>query len=367
MAARRTLDGIIFGLVLCLSALGLLMIYSTSAVISQRQYGHPYHFLQRQGVWLVVGLAVMVFLMRVDYRRLRSGLATGIPLALTAGLLLLALFSAPINYTNRWVRLGPLTIQPSELAKLTLLIFMAWVLTRGRASLDELKGPVLICLATIAAIVALVAIEPDLGTAITIAAIAFSVLFAAGIHWGYIAFPAALMGAGGVIMLLTTEYQWDRYKTYIDRVLGRSVDLSGAGYQATQSVIAIASGGLTGRGLGEGAQKLYFLPYPHTDFIFSNIGEELGFIGAAGVVVAFLFLMARGLEIAARVPDRFLSLLAFGATVMIVGQALINIGVCLALLPTKGLPLPFLSYGGSSLVTSLAAAGLMMNASQYKT
>lgn len=367
MAARRSFDGIIFGLVLCLSALGLVMIYSTSAVISQRQFGHPYHFLQRQGAWLVIGLAVMAIIMKTDYRRLKNGWAVGIPLLLTTGLLLWALFIPPINNTHRWVRLGSLTIQPSEPAKLTLTLFMAWVLSRSGAGLQELRGPLLVCLATIAAVVSLVAIEPDLGTAITISAISFAVLFGAGIHWGYIAAPAALMGAGGGIMLLTTDYQWDRVSTFLDRLMGRGVDLTGAGYQASQSVIAISSGGLTGRGLGEGAQKLYFLPYPHTDFIFSSVGEELGLMGAAGVVVAFLLLMARGLEISARVHDRFLSLMAFGATVMLVGQAFINIGVCLALLPTKGLPLPFLSYGGSSLVTSLAAAGLMINASQYKT
>jgi cell division protein FtsW len=288
-------------------------------------------------------------------------------MAITGLLLLAALWSAPINNARRWVRIGGFTIQPSEMAKLSLLIFMAWILTQGRSKLLELRGPVLGCLATIAVVVALVAIEPDMGTAITIGAIGFAVLFAAGIHWGYIAVPASLMGAVGIVMMLTTDYQWERFKTFIDQLLGRPVDLTGAGYQAEQSVIAIASGGVTGRGLGGGVQKLFFLPYPHTDFIYSNVAEELGLAGAAGLLVAFLILMARGFGIAARVPDRFLALLAFGATVTIVGQAFINIGVCLALLPTKGLPLPLISYGGSNLVTSLGAAGLLLNASQYKT
>ncbi|HXI04532.1 MAG TPA: putative lipid II flippase FtsW [Candidatus Saccharimonadales bacterium] len=367
MAARRSYDVIIFVLVLVLSTVGLIMIYSASAVISQRQFGQPYHFLQRQAAWLVVGFAVMAALMRMDYRRLRNPWVAGVPLAIAGILLLGALFSAPINSTSRWVRLGPLTIQPSEPAKLALLLFMAWVLSRSRPGVRELRGPVLVCLASMAAVAVLVAIEPDMGTAMTIAAVSFAMLFAAGIHWVYIASPAAMMSLGGIVLLLTNAYQRARLRSFWELWFGNGADLTGSGYQASQSVIAIATGGLTGRGLGEGAQKLFFLPYPHTDFIFSNVGEELGFIGAAGVVLAFLILLARGLRIAASVPDRHLALLAFGVTVMLAGQAAINIGVCLALLPTKGLPLPFLSYGGSSLVTSMAGAGLLLNASQYKT
>ncbi len=367
MAAKRSFDGILFVLIMLLPAVGLVMIYSTSAVISQREFGDPYHFFKRQAAWLILGFTVMAILMRLDYRRLNNRWVAGMPMAATTLLLLWALFSPPINNTNRWVRIGPLTIQPSELAKLTLIVFLAWIICSSRSSLTELRGPILACLATVAAVAALVAIEPDMGTAITITAISFALLFAAGIHWGFIAGPAALMTAGGVIMLLTTDYQWVRLRAFYDLWFGEGGDLSGSGYQASQSVIAIASGGLTGRGLGEGAQKLFFLPYPHTDFVFSTIGEELGFLGATAIVAAFLILLWKGLRIAAGVPDRFLALVAFGAAVMLAGQAFINIGVCLALLPTKGLPLPFLSYGGSSLVTSMAAAGLLLNASQYKT
>ncbi len=366
MAAKRSFDGILFVVVMLLPALGLLMVYSTSAVIAQREYGDPYYFFKRQAVWLLLGITVMALLMRLDYRRLNGRLAAAVPMAATAMLLLWALFSAPVNRTNRWVRLGPMTLQPSEVAKLTLVIFLAWIICSSRSSLTELRGPILACLASVAAVAALVAIEPDMGTAITITSISFALLFAAGIHWGFIAAPVALMSVGGVVMLLTTDYQWDRLRAFYDLWFGEGGDLSGSGYQASQSVIAIASGGLTGRGLGEGAQKLFFLPYPHTDFVFSTIGEELGFLGAVAVVAAFLILLWRGLRVAAGVPDRFLALIAFGTTVMLAGQAFINIGVCLALLPTKGLPLPFLSYGGSSLVTSLAAAGLLLNASQYK-
>lgn len=361
MAATRSFDRVIFTVVMFLCAFGLVMIYSASAVISQRTFGHPYHFLFRQIAALAIGIVGMVLLMRMDYRRLqRPWVARGL-LAATVVLLLGALTSPPMNNTHRWVRLAGLSIQPSELAKLAILVFLADLIARRHADLSELRGPLLGSLAASGVVVALVAVQPDLGTALAISAIAFSVLFAAGLRWRFIVVPGLVAAAALAASVALTGYQGERIRNFLhpDR------DPSGAGYQVKQSRLAIASGGMAGRGLGEGGQKLFFLPYPHTDFVFSNLGEELGFVGTLTVVAAFLVLMGRGLIVSARAPNLYLSLVAFGVTVMIVGQAFINMGVCLGILPAKGLPLPFMSYGGSSLVTSLVASGLLLNASQY--
>jgi len=361
MAAKRSFDPVIFSLVLFLSAGGLLMIYSASAVISQRQFGSPYHFLRQQAVALVAGLVGMALLMKIDYRRLQSPWLTRGLYALTLLLLVLALASAPMNGTHRWLRLPGLSFQPSELAKLAVLLFLTDLIARRHAEIGGPKGPVLGSLIAAGVVVALVAVQPDLGTALSIALLTGAILFAAGLKWRYLLIPALAVGLVVGVSVLFNDYQRGRIATF----LNPEADPGGAGYQVRQSRLAVASGGVVGRGLGEGGQKLFFLPYPHTDFIFSNIGEELGLIGTLTVVVAFLVLMVRGLFVAARAPDLHLSLLACGVTVMLVGQAMINMGVCLGILPAKGLPLPFISYGGSSLVTSLLASGVLLNASQY--
>lgn len=361
MAAKRSFDRIIFSLVIFLSAGGLLMVYSASALISQRQFGHPFHFLLRQGLAMLLGFAAMAVLMRTDYRRLQNPWVARFPLALSLFLLLLALASAPINGTHRWLRFIGFSFQPSELAKVALIVFMADLLARRRDELRELRGPVLGCLVATGVVVALVLRQPDLGTALTIAMLGLAVLFASGTRWRYVLAPVLAVAVVGGFMLWNNPYQWTR----VEQFLYPDKDPGGAGYHVNQSELAIASGGIQGRGLGGGAQKLFFLPYPQTDSIFANIGEELGLIGTLTVVIAFLLLMIRGLTVAARAPNLYLSLIAFGVTVMLVSQAFVNMSVCLALLPAKGLPLPFVSYGGSSMLMSLTASGLLLNASQH--
>ncbi len=361
MAAKRSFDRVIFSVVIFLSAGGLLMIYSASAVISQRQFGHPYRYLAQQALALGIGLAGMVVLMRMDYRRLQRPWARWGLFGFTLCLLVMALVSAPVNGTHRWVRVAGFSLQPAEPAKLAILIFIADLIARRRGDLVKMRGPMIGCLIATGVVVALVAVQPDLGSALSIAMLAGAVLFAAGLRWRYLIVPTVVVVAAAAVSVAMTGYQRDRIWAF----LNPEGDPSGAGYQVRQSRLAVASGGLTGRGLGEGAQKLFFLPYPHTDFVFSNIGEELGLVGTLTVVAAFVVLMARGLVVSARAPDLYLSLLACGVTVMLVGQALINMGVCLGMLPAKGLPLPFLSYGGSSLVTSLFASGMLLNASQH--
>jgi len=361
MAAKRSFDPVVFSLVVFLSAGGLLMIYSASAVISEKQFGHPYHFLRQQAVALIAGLIGMVLLMKIDYRRLQSPWVTRGLYASALVLLVLALAGAPTNGTHRWLRFLGVSVQPSELAKLAVLLFLCDLVARRHSEIGEMKGPLLGCLIASGVVVVLVAVQPDLGTALSIAMITGAVLFAAGLKWRYLVVPAMAIGLAVGVSVLLNDYQRGRIATF----LSPEADPGGAGYQVRQSRLAVASGGVFGRGLGEGGQKLFFLPYPHTDFIFSNIGEELGLIGTLAVVAAFLVLMVRGLLIAARAPDLHLSLLACGVTVMLVAQAFINMGVCLGVLPAKGLPLPFISYGGSSLVTSLLASGVLLNASQY--
>jgi len=361
MAAKRSFDRVIFSLVVFLSAGGLLMVYSASAVISQKQFGHPYHFLQHQLIALLVGMVCMVGIMRMDYRWLSKPWVARIPYLAALVLLVMALASSPVNGTHRWVRLMGFSFQPSELMKIGLLLFVADLLARRRDELQELKGPVLGCLIATGVAVALVALQPDLGTALAIAMVGIFVLFGAGLKWRFILIPLLVMGIAGGAMILTNDYQMKRIVTF----LNPSGDPEGAGYQVRQSVLAVASGGVVGQGLGEGGQKLFFLPYPHTDFIFSNIGEELGLLGTMTVVIAFLVLMARGLRAASRAPNFHLSLVAYGVTVLLAGQAFINMGVCLEMLPAKGLPLPFISYGGSSLLMSCVASGLLLNTSQY--
>jgi len=361
MAAKRSFDPVIFSLVVFLSAGGLLMIYSASAVISQRQFGSPYHFLRQQAFALVAGFLGMAAMMKIDYRHLRSPWLTRGLYALTLALLVMALAGAPTNGTHRWLRLPGISLQPSELAKLAVLIFLTDLLARRHAELGELRGPILGSLIAVGIVVALVAVQPDLGTALSIALLTGAILFAAGLKWRFLLVPAVAVTLVVGVSVLFNGYQRGRIATF----LNPDGDPGGAGYQIRQSRLAVASGGLLGRGLGEGGQKLFFLPYPHTDFIFSNIGEELGLLGTLTVVAAFVTLLARGLFVAARAPDLHLSLLACGVTVMLVGQAFINMGVCLGILPAKGLPLPFISYGGSSLVVSLLASGVLLNASQY--
>lgn len=369
MAAKRSFDRVIFILVVLLSACGLLMVYSASALVSQRDFGHPYHFLQRQGLAMILGFLCMVGLMRMDYRRLQNSWISWVPLAGSVLLLIIALLSPPVNGTHRWIRIAGLSIQPSELAKVALLIFLADLLARRRGDRGELRGPVLGCLVATGILVALVAMQPDLGTSLCLALLGVTALFASGVRMRYVLVPVLVVGIAGAAMVATNDYQWQRLKEWrlVQIVFGTQPDPEGAGYQVNQSVLAVGAGGVSGRGLGEGGQKLFFLPYPHTDFIYSNIGEELGFFGSMGVVVAFLLLMVRGLQVAARAPSLHLSLLAFGVTVMLVTQAFINMGVCLDLLPPKGLPLPFISYGGTSMLASLAASGLLLNASQHAT
>ncbi len=363
MPRKLVFDRILFVAIALLCTAGLTMVYSASAVIGAEQYGSPYHFLIRQAMAMALGLAVMAVLMRVNYRALASGPVVYLVFGLTALMLVGALLSPAVNGTHRWLRLGPLSLQPSEIAKLALVVLLAWRLQRDPEEVNSVQKTLAPSLVLAGFLIFLVALQPDLGTAVSLAVLTGALLFAAGVRARFL---AGLATAGLVAMLLLVPlrgYQLQRLTAFLDP----DADPLGAGYQVRQSTISVGAGGAAGRGLGEGQQKLFFLPYPYTDFIYSVIGEELGLAGAGSVAALFLVVLWRGLRVAARAPDLFGSYLACGLTVLLVAQAMINMGVALGMLPAKGLPLPFVSYGGSSLVAGLAAAGLLLNVSQYSS
>jgi cell division protein FtsW len=363
-------DGWLFGVTLALCLLGTVMIFSASAVTAEHQYGHSYIFLLRQAAWLIIGLAGMFALMRTDYRKLREPAVVFPTVCVVLLMLVGAFFLDKTHATHRWIRLGPVGIQPSELAKLAVILHLAWFLDLKRRRTVALKfckkdfletilpaaGPVFLC-------VGLVLLQPDLGTSVDILIVATAVLFVAGLSWKWIVAGAA--AALPVLYLLITHvsYRQARLTAFLDP----SSDPQGAGFQLLQSLIAVGSGGFTGVGLMESKQKLFYLPEAHTDFIYAVICEELGFIGAILVIGLFAVYGWRGMRAAFSAPDSFGRLLALGITTMVLSQALINFAVVLGMMPTKGIPLPFISYGGSSLLAMLLATGVLLNISQQAT
>ena len=367
MPRRLENDRWLFGVTLVLCLFGAVMILSASAVTAEQQYGHSYIFLLRQAAWLLLGLGGMFVLMRTDYRKLREP-AVIYPVVCVVLLMLVGVFFLDKSHaTHRWIKFGPVNIQPSELAKLAVILYLAWFLDlkrRSKAQMEFCKddfvqtilpaaGPILIC-------VVLVLLQPDLGTAIDIVLVATAILYVAGLSWKWVATGAA--AAIPVLYLLITQVSYRQAR--LMAFLHPDSDPQGAGFQLLQSLIAVGSGGFTGVGLMESKQKLFYLPEAHTDFIYAVICEELGFIGAMIVIVLFVVYGWRGMRAAFSAPDGFGKLLALGITAMVLSQALINFAVVLGMVPTKGIPLPFISYGGSSLLVMLLATGVLLNISQ---
>ena len=299
--------------------------------------------------------------MSVDYRRLdRPPLIVG-GLALVTIALVAVLFRAPINGARRWIDLGLMSVQPSEFTKVGLVVALAALLSRREGEIDHPTRTLLPVFGLLALFSGLVLLQPDFGTAFTYFAIAAAMLFSPGLRLKYFAIAALLIVPTLTAYVWSAQYRRDRILAF----LHPETDPLGKGFHAIQSLIAVGTGGVTGLGLGHGKQKLFFLPYPYTDFIYAIVGEELGLIGCVVVLALFGFLFARGVRAAANAPDSFGRLLGIGFSVMIVVQALVNISVVLSLLPTKGIPLPFLSYGGSALWADLLAVGILLNLSQH--
>ncbi len=349
---------VLFVTVVSLVLLGVVMVLSASAAVSITESGSAWSLFQRQLLWVGVGFAAMLVAMRVDYRRLE---VLAVP-AVVGSVLLLALVKVPgvgltANGATRWLGVGPLTFQPSEVAKFGVILFIAELLSRPARAADNTRITFRPIVVVTGFVVVLLASQPHLGAILVVGAITVSMLFFAGTPLPHLS--GLVLGGGAVAagMVLSTEWRRARFLAFRDPWADPSV----FGYQPLQSLHAITVGGISGVGLGASRAKWGFLPYAHTDFIFAIIAEELGLIGAATVLFAFLTFGVAGLVTALRAPDRFGMLLALGITVWIVVQALLNLGAVMSLLPVMGVTLPFLSFGGSSLVVSMAAVGVLMN------
>lgn len=361
MARKLKSDKVLFLATLLLVCVSVVMVYSASAALAMQRYDQPYFFLIRQTMWAALGLAAMSVAMRLDYRTYREPRFIWMSLGVVVFLLVAVLFSRPINGSSRWFGIGGIGIQPSELAKLCAIFFMAELLDRRMSRINDLGYSLLPVALVIGVLVGLILAEPDLGTAVILLTIVAAMVFAAGLSYRYVV-GAILCGLPVLyIVLMSKQYRRDRLMAFWDPWR----DPLGDGFQIIQSLIAVGSGGVLGRGLMRGVQKLFYLPEPHTDFIYSVIGEELGLVGATVVLICFLVITWRGLRVATSAPDRFGTFLAIGLTMMIGVQALLNISVVLGLVPNKGIPLPFVSAGGSSLVISLLGMGILLNVSQH--
>ncbi len=348
---QRLLAFVTLGLV----AFGLVMVYSATSAAAAVGDGDPMSFLKRQAVYALLGVVVMVAAARFDYHRLRY---LAFPLLLVAlGLCAAVLAVGPeINGARRWFLLGPASFQPSELAKLALCLFAAVYLARRRPprTLGELVKPLGLLTAIFCGLILL---EPDLGTTITLSGMMLAVFLVAGVPVRLLLAAALLAGAMGMLAIWVEPYRRARVFSFVDPWS----DAQGSGFQIVQAMIGIGSGGFTGAGLGEGVGKISYLPEAHTDMIFAVIGEELGLFGSVLVIGAFALFAVAGFRIALRCRDPFGKLLAAGLTALICGQAAINLAAVLGIAPLTGIPLPFVSYGGSSLVVLLAGAGILLN------
>jgi len=362
MARKLKSDRLLFIATVGLVCASLVMVYSSSAVLGLEQYkDRPTFFLFKQATFALLGFALMQVLMRVDYRRYRQPGLIWAVLGLTAFALVVVLFGPRINGARRWFNVAGVGVQPSEFAKIAVIFFVAAVLERRMDRIDDLRYSVLPVGVVLGGVVALIMLQPDLGTALSIIVIVGAMVFAAGINYRYIVGLMLVALPAAYIVLMSAGYRRRRIEVFLDPWK----DPLGDGFQVIQSLIAVGTGGVFGRGLMAGVQKLYYLPYPHTDFIYAVIGEELGLIGTTVILACFCVIAWRGLRTAMRAPDRFGAFLALGLTAMVVVQAFFNISVVLGLLPTKGIPLPFVSFGGSSLLMSMLGMGILLNVSQH--
>ena len=361
MARKLRSDKWLFTATLLLVCTSVVMVYSASAALGVDRANQQSLFLFKQGTWALLGLLLVQFVMRVDYRNYRQPVVIWTGLAIVAVALVAVLFGRPVKGATRWLNVGSLGIQPSELAKITVIIFIAALLERRMERVNEPAQALVPIGAVVGGLVGLILIQPDLGTSVCLIMIATVMIFSAGLSYKYIALMAAAAVPAIGILLLTAEYRMRRVVAFLDPW----ADPLGDGYQLIQSMIAVGVGGVFGSGLMDGAQKLFYVPEPHNDFIYSVISEELGFVGATVVVGCFCIITWRGLRTALRAPDRFGAFLAIGLTTMVAFQAFFNISVVLGLLPTKGIPLPFVSSGGSSLLINLVGMGILLNVSQH--
>jgi cell division protein FtsW len=357
MAKRVSVDRWLFTVTMLLVFVGLVMVFSASAVMARERFGSPYSFLSKQLMCAVAGLVAMLVTMRLDYKRYKHPAFVFSFMGVTTLLLISVFFLDRSHNTHRWIHAGGFSFQPSELAKPVLILFLAHFLETRANTMDDIRNTLLPAAAPVLVFLGLIVAQPDLGTAIACAGIASCILYVAGMrlrYFGY-AFAASLLPL--YFLIFHVKFRRDRILAFINPYADREK----AGFHIIQSLIAVGTGGITGTGLMEGKQKLFYLPEPHTDFIFAVTSEELGLVGAMFVVMLFAIFLWRGMRASWRTDDLFGRYLAVGITSMVVLQAFINMSVVLGMMPTKGIPLPLVSYGGSSLFVTLACIGVLLN------
>jgi len=359
MARTLKSDKTLFLATLLLAGASVFMVYTASAVPALGGPRAPYFFLLKQLAWVTLGVSLMLGVMRIDYHEYRRPRLIWTLLAVTVVGLLLVFFFPPVNYTRRWISFTGLSLQPSELAKLVAILFTAAVLERRMHRINDV-GYALLPIAVVAiGLAALIVKEPDFGTATVLVLVVMAVVFAAGLSYRYLGTTATILVIAAVLLILFAPYRLGRLQVFLDP----SIDPMGKGFQHIQSLVAIGSGGPLGKGIMAGV----YLPEAQSDFIYAVVGEELGLVGTTVILASFLLITWRGLRTALVAPDRFGTLLALGLTLMVAFQALVNMSVVIGLLPTKGIPLPFVSNGGSSLVINLVAMGILLNISQQSS
>ncbi len=344
--------------VLFLVGIGIVMIYSASSALAMKKYGSDYYFLKKQIVSGVLGIALLIACRHIPYRLYR---VMAYPLLAVALVTLLALKLTPLAYTaggsTRWLHLGPVTFQPSELARFAMVIYLAYSLSKKQEMIKAFAIGFVPHVVVLAVLSGLILLEPDFGSVAILAAVTWIMLFVGGVRLLHLSAALLVLLPAGFMLMMNASYRLKRIMTFLDPWQYSSDQ----GYQIVHSLMAFGTGGIWGTGIGRGYQKLFYLPEPHTDFIFSVIGEELGLVGVVVILALYGLVLYRGIRIARGAPDTFGALMALGLISAIGLQVCVNMGVALGLLPTKGLPLPFLSYGGTSLLLSMASVGILMN------
>jgi cell division protein FtsW len=357
MAKRVSVDRWLFTVTLLLVFVGLVMVFSASAVMARERFGSEYAFLSKQLVWAIAGLGVMVLAMRFDYTRYNRPALVFSLMGVTTLLLICVFFLDRSHNTHRWIHAGGFSFQPSELAKPVLILFLAHFLESRAKAMDDVRNTLVPAAAPVVIFLGLIVLQPDLGTAIACAGIAACILYVAGMRMRYFGYAFLASTVPLYYLIFHVAFRRDRIFAFLHPY----ADRQHAGFHIVQSLIAVGTGGITGTGLMEGKQKLFYLPEPHTDFIFANIAEELGLVGALFVVILFAIFLWRGMQASWSTKDLFGRYLAVGITSMVALQAFINISVVLGMMPTKGIPLPLVSYGGSSLFFTLVCVGVLLN------
>lgn len=353
-------DVVLLLMVVALTSFGVVMVYSASSVMAAKNFHDGAYFLKRQGLFALIGFAAALVAMRVDYQIWRK---LAVPLLLVSLVLLVAVLipgiGGKVKGASRWIRLPGFNLQPSEFTKIALILYLAYSIDKKQDRIRSLSAGFLPYMVVLMILLGLLLKQPDLGAALTLAAVTILMLFAAGTRLVFILGSAMVALPFVAYLVITSSYRLKRIKAF----LNPEQDPTGIGWQIIQSKYAFGAGGVFGQGLGEGKQKLFYLPEAHTDFILSVVGEELGFIGVLIIIGMFFILVQRALRIAMATQDTFARFLALGIAVLFAIEATVNMGVVTGLLPTKGLALPFLSYGGSSLLVSLFAVGILLNIS----